>query len=144
MVPPGVHAAPECDDAPGFGGLNTITIRDDCTAEIGILDGATCVGGWGSRVERDAAGHTVRILVCNGGIPDRLPPIDIGTAERPCPAGFATPWPVSQVVGVYLDSRSCHVTIGLLFGYWCVLDPGHVDQTVNRVTVQTPNCPVRW
>lgn len=57
----------------GFdGGLNTLSFRDDCTFELGVLDGATCVGGWGHTTERDVAGNTVRITVCDGGLGDRL------------------------------------------------------------------------
>ncbi len=138
------HETPRCDETHVFDGLNSITLREDCTLEIGILDGATCVGAWGERIEGDAAGHTARVLVCNGGILQQLPPIDVATTERPCPTGFNTPWPASQVLDIYLDQPTCQVTLTVLAGYWCAVDPTHIYQHIEKVTVQTPVCPVLW
>lgn len=86
------QAAPDCGPLTvvGVGGLNTLQVRDDCTAEVGVLDGANCVGGWGTRVDQDVAGNTVRVLVCDGGLGQRLG--DLITVE-PTTTSIQDPFP---------------------------------------------------
>ncbi len=82
-TPAQADPVPACP-ATHVGGMHTLALREDCTAEVGVLDGAYCVGGWGGHVERDVAGHTVRVLVCDGGLGQRLEPAALATSAPRC------------------------------------------------------------
>lgn len=126
---PGLPGAPQCPPLHADG-VVSVALRSDCTVRVGVLDNAYCVGGWGERVEKDVAGNEVSVLVCDGGLTDRLPPITVASASavRPCPEkNFGVGW-----------TADCDVYIKF---YECIWG-GHYDEVASAgpVTVYVYNC----
>ncbi len=120
-VLPSAEAAPgyECAEKDILKGLNTLKLRRDCTLELGVFDGAVCVGGWGTTVERDVRGHTVRVLVCTGGPFPPVEPSMTSSAMPGCPRQNEEIRPIGGVTHRFELFHNCRSVLTLNEGLNC-------------------------
>lgn len=113
---PGASASPghECSDQDLVHETALrVTLERDCSLEIAVAEGLTCVGGWGGVIERDLGEHELLVYYCTGG---PLPPIALATSGADCTKVAGDHAFGQSVLSIAAD---CHIQLDIKL-YDCV------------------------
>lgn len=129
----------QCSEKDYLEGTVRVSRDADCTADVAVLEGIICVGGWGGSVGHEVRGHEVRAYYCDGGLSDRIALDDLAL-ESPAAMPGCKPRDEAPANGVRIEQEhNCRVTATTKF-YDCVWGGHYEELTVGPVTWRDYRC----